>query len=156
MCAPLLSHVQLFCDLPDCSPRGSSVHGTLQARILEWVAISSSRGSSRPRDQTHISWVSCTGRQILYLLSHLGSPLNTTQPAKPGLSLSSSRQPSLIVKSPWPLPPLHSRLPRPQTLMPSCVSSLVCRGTPDTFGCVISWVTRSRWSKFSEPQFLRL
>ena len=39
----------------DCSPPGSSVHGILQARILEWVAISYSRGSSRPRDQTHIS-----------------------------------------------------------------------------------------------------
>ena len=38
-----------------CSPLGSCVHGILQARILEWVAISFSRGSSRPRDQTHIS-----------------------------------------------------------------------------------------------------
>ena len=37
-----------------------------QARILEWVAISYSRGSSRPRDQTHVSCVSCTGREILY------------------------------------------------------------------------------------------
>ena len=42
---------------------GSSVHGVFQARILEWVAISLSRGSSRPRDQT---CVSCIGRQILY------------------------------------------------------------------------------------------
>ena len=39
----------------DCSPPGSSVHGILQARILEWAAISSSRGPSRPRDQTHVS-----------------------------------------------------------------------------------------------------
>ena len=43
-----------FCNPMDCSPSGSSVHGVLQARILEWVAISSSRGSSQPRDQT---WV---------------------------------------------------------------------------------------------------
>ena len=50
----------------DCSPQGSSVHGTSQARILEWVAISSSRGSSRPRDQIRISCCSCMGRQILY------------------------------------------------------------------------------------------
>ena len=50
----------------DCSPQSSSVHGILQARILEWVAISFSRGSSRPRDLTHISCISCTGRQILY------------------------------------------------------------------------------------------
>ena len=46
-----------------CSPPGSSVHGILQARILEWVAIPFSRGFSWPRDQTHIS---CLGRQILY------------------------------------------------------------------------------------------
>ena len=50
----------------DCSPPGSSVHGNLQARILEWVAISSSRGSSWPRDQTCVSCVSCIGRQVLY------------------------------------------------------------------------------------------
>ena len=53
-------------DPTDCSPPGSSVHGILQARILEWVAISSYRGSAPPRDQTHISYVSCTGKQILY------------------------------------------------------------------------------------------
>ena len=39
----------------DCSPPGSSVHGILQARLLEWVAISFSRGSSRPRDRTQVS-----------------------------------------------------------------------------------------------------
>ena len=39
-----------LCNPMDCSPLGSSVHGVLQARIPEWVAISSSRGSSRPRD----------------------------------------------------------------------------------------------------------
>ena len=41
-----------LCDPMDYSPPGSSVHGIFQARILEWVAISYSRGSSRPRDQT--------------------------------------------------------------------------------------------------------
>ena len=40
-----------LCDPVDCSPPGSSVHGILQARILEWVALPSSRGSSQPRDQ---------------------------------------------------------------------------------------------------------
>ena len=55
-----------LCDPLDCSPPGSSIHGTLQARILEWLAISSSRGSSRHRDRTHISCVSCIGRLILY------------------------------------------------------------------------------------------
>ena len=47
----------------DCSPPGSSVHGILQARIPQWVTISFSRGSSWPRDRTHVS---CTGRWILY------------------------------------------------------------------------------------------
>ena len=44
-----------LCDPMDCSPPGSSVHGILQARILEWVAISFSRGSSQPRDWTQLS-----------------------------------------------------------------------------------------------------
>ena len=47
----------------DCSPPGSSIHGISQARILEWVAISFSRGSSQLRVWTHFS---CIGRQILY------------------------------------------------------------------------------------------
>ena len=49
---------QLFltlCNPVDCSPPGFSVHGILQARILEWIAISSSRGSSWPRDETRVS-----------------------------------------------------------------------------------------------------
>ena len=41
----------------DCSPPGSSVHGILQARILEWVAMPSSRGSSQPRDRTQVSCI---------------------------------------------------------------------------------------------------
>ena len=44
-----------LCDPVDCSPPGSSIHGILQARILEWVAISFSRGSSHPRDRTQVS-----------------------------------------------------------------------------------------------------
>ena len=45
-----------LCNPIDCSPPGSSVHGIVQARILEWVAIPFSRGSSQPRDQTQDSW----------------------------------------------------------------------------------------------------
>ena len=62
--AQLLSLVWLFCDPIDYNPPGSSVHGILQARILEWVAISFSRGSSWPSDWTcllHLPY-----RQILY------------------------------------------------------------------------------------------
>ena len=43
-----------------------SIHGILHARILEWVAIPFSRGSSRPTDWTHISYISCVGPQVLY------------------------------------------------------------------------------------------
>ena len=64
-CAKSLGGVRL-CDPTDCSLPGSSVHGVLQARILEWVAISISRESSWPRDRIRISCISCIGRQILY------------------------------------------------------------------------------------------
>ena len=53
-------------DAIHCSPLGPTVHGFLQARILEWVAMPSSRGSSWLRDQNCISYVSCIGRQVLY------------------------------------------------------------------------------------------
>ena len=54
--AKLPSCVRL-CDPMDCSPPGSSVHGSLQARILEWVTIPFSRGSSQPRDRTQVSCI---------------------------------------------------------------------------------------------------
>ena len=48
----------------ECNPLGSSVHGISQARILEWVAISSSKGSSQPRDETQVSSIYCIGKWI--------------------------------------------------------------------------------------------
>ena len=51
------SHVKLFCNPMDCSPPGSSVHRILEARILEWVAMPSSRESFPPRDQTQVSCI---------------------------------------------------------------------------------------------------
>ena len=81
MCTCMLSffsHVQLFMTLTPSPPRtpppyhhglysaGSSVHGILQARILEWVAISLSRGSSWSRGQNCVSYVSCLGSHVLY------------------------------------------------------------------------------------------
>ena len=59
-----------LCNPMDCSPPGSSVHGILQTRILGRVAMPSCRGSSRPRDRTHLSYVSRTGRQALYHQHH--------------------------------------------------------------------------------------
>ena len=55
-------------------PPGSSVHGVLQARVLQCVAMPSYRRSSQPRDWTHVSFVSCIGREVLYHWHHLGSP----------------------------------------------------------------------------------
>ena len=59
-----------LCDPMDCSPPGSSVHGSLQARIPEWVAMPSSRGSSPPRDQTHGS---CTAGRF-FTAEPMGKP----------------------------------------------------------------------------------
>ena len=59
----LLQSCPALCDL-DHSPPGSSVHGILQVRILEWVAMPSSRGSSLPRDRTCISYIPGTGGDI--------------------------------------------------------------------------------------------
>ena len=55
-----------LCDSMDCSPPGPSVHGISQARILAWVAMPSSRGSSQSADRVCIIWVSCIGRRVLY------------------------------------------------------------------------------------------
>ena len=64
-CVQSLQSLQLCltpCDPMDCSPPGSSVHGTLQAKTLEWVAMPSCRGPAQPRGQ---SWVSCTADRFL-------------------------------------------------------------------------------------------
>ena len=53
-----------LCDPFDYAPPGSSVHEILQARILEWVAMLSSRGFSQSRDQTHVSYISCIGSRF--------------------------------------------------------------------------------------------
>ena len=54
-----------LCNPMDCSRPGSSIHGILQARILEWVAMPSSRGCFQSGDRTSVSSVSCIGRQVL-------------------------------------------------------------------------------------------
>ena len=73
-----------FCSPVDCSPPGSSVHGILQVRILEWVAMPSSRGSSPPRDWTRVSCIAGrffstepSGKPVA--LSYLGANNNVLQ-----------------------------------------------------------------------------
>ena len=73
VCAKLLQSCPTLYDPMDCSPPGSSVHEIIQARILEHIAMPSSKGSSWPRDQTHVSYVSCIVRQVLYWWCPLGS-----------------------------------------------------------------------------------
>ena len=73
MCVKLLQSCPTLCDPMDYSPAGSFVHGTLQARILEWVAVSYSKGSYQSRDWIHVSNISCIGIQVLYLEYYLGS-----------------------------------------------------------------------------------
>ena len=58
-----------------CSPPGSSVHGILQARILDWVAIPFSRGSSQPKDQT---WVSCIAGRFFTVWAAREAPCDLT------------------------------------------------------------------------------
>ena len=66
MCTLSLSPVCLSTTPLHWSLPGSSVHGILQARILDWVAISSSRESSRPKDWIPVSWISCISRWIFF------------------------------------------------------------------------------------------
>ena len=75
-----------LCDPMDCSPPGSSAHWILQARILEWVAMPSSRGSTRPRDQTHVSCSSCIA----------GGFLIAEPPGKPWLQRGLNINPQLF------------------------------------------------------------
>ena len=80
MCAQSFQLCLTLCDLMDCSPPGSSVHGILQARLLEWVALPSSRGSSQPRDWIEVF---CIAGGSFYPLNHLGSLQGSIDKAYP-------------------------------------------------------------------------
>ena len=84
VCACMLSlqSCLTLCDPMDCSPQGSSVHGILQARIREWVSMSSSRGSSRSRDQAHISCISHTAGRV-FTAEPSGKPTDTHTHGQP-------------------------------------------------------------------------
>ena len=105
--AKSLQSCPTLCDLVDCSPPSSCVHGILQARILEWVAISSSRGSSWPRDWTQVSYVSCIGRWVLYRWAAEEALICKQAPALSPFSTTTARPfyftilcPSKYVKNP--------------------------------------------------------
>ena len=77
MCAKSLQSCSTLCNPMDHGLPGYPVHGIVQARILEWVAISSSRESSWSRDGTWVSCISCIGRQVLYHCATWEAPVYT-------------------------------------------------------------------------------
>ena len=89
VCVLVAQLCSTLCSPMGCSPPGSSVCGILQTRILEWVAMSFSRGSSWPRDQTQVSLPHC--RQTLYCLSHPGSPATRRETSNGSMSALSHR-----------------------------------------------------------------
>ena len=91
-----------LCDPTDCSLPGSSIHGILQARILEWVAISFSRRSSRPRDWTRVSRI--VGRRFTVWASREAQYWSCVLPVPCDengnlTSVSSSQNPTIIRKT---------------------------------------------------------
>ena len=139
----------------DCSPPGSSVHGLLQARILEWVAISSSSRSCCPGDQTQAS---CSGIWILYCLRHQGCPIFLqviTNVSEASVSFIGWRFPNLghdSFSQLWPMydiqvcPPGEPLLPQTESMYrigsPSVLSSMT------TCSTILAWgvsVDRGAW-----------
>ena len=102
-----------LCNRMDCSLPGTSVHGIYRARILELVAISSSRGSSQPKDQTHVAYI--TGR--LFTTDPPGKPLRNITITLNLLPFSSLTQscPSLCAPMDCSMPglPVHHEHPEP-------------------------------------------
>ena len=149
-----------LCDPMDCSPPGSSVQGSSEARMLEWVAISFSRGSSPLRDWTQVSW---TAGQILYHLSHKGSPMKWFS------SVQFSR--SVVLDSLRPHGLQHARLPcpspTPRIYSNSCPLSQWCHPTissstvpfsrlqsfPASGSFQMSQVFTIRWSEYQSFSF---
>ena len=101
-CAKLLQSHLTFCDPVDCSTPSSSVHGILQARILEWAAISSSRGSSQQGSNPH----------LLHFLHWQLGHLPLVPPGKP-IKTSVQFSHSVVSDSLWPHELQHSRPPCP-------------------------------------------
>ena len=99
VCVLVTQSCPTLCDPMGCSPSGSSVHEIFQARILEWVAISFSRGSSWPQDQTRVSCIA--GR--LFTMSHKGNPNIHCIYKKPSYQFSSVQSLSCVwlFATPW-------------------------------------------------------
>ena len=122
-----------LCDPVDCSPPGSSVRGILQATILQWVAISFSRGSSQPGDW---NWVSCITRQILHRLNHKGS-------THTNLTCTRKRDKNSNLKEAWTRPTGLSRY-RPLTHF-SKIYLCYCQYSPNAIKVHYFAQSKGRW-----------
>ena len=89
-CTKSLQSCPTLCDVMDCSPPGSSVHGILQARILEWLAMPFSRGSFQPRDRT---WVSCIAGRFFTIWATRQAPTRQASPNQTGKRRSNHEGP---------------------------------------------------------------
>ena len=116
----------------DCSPPGSSVHGILLARILEWDAISSSRGYPRPKAHTCVSYIFCIGKQIFYHWRHLGSPQ-----LKIKMKIVFTQKTKLIWENEEWSPSLYQHTPNRVTWMGNSLFPLT---QIMTFFCILFWL----------------
>ena len=133
-----LSRVRL-CDPMDCSPPGSSVHGMLQARRLEWVAIPFSRGSSRPRNRPQVS---CTAGRF-FTTDPPGSPVQEVGPSSP--------RPPLLLPSPRGRPQC-----RRQSSQERGCSRPAPHAHPTESGIMVVHVWRGRGCSWSQRKYPEL
>ena len=131
-----------ICNPMDCSSSSSSVHGILQARTLEWIAISYSRGSFQPRDRTPVSSVSCTGRQILYQLCHLGSPTYWCL----AIWKNISSYPSCFLSQIWVIYILSFSI---WQKVNNCKMPIQNKGPWKTFIVLVFWINSLVWGRLS-------
>ena len=119
--ARILTHFKnlLFCDPRDRSPTGSSVHGIFQKRILEWVAIPFTRGSSRPRDWTQVS---CIGGRFFTVWATSSAQFSCSVASD---SLQPHEMQHARPPSPSPTPRVHPNSCPSQWCHPAISSSVI-------------------------------
>ena len=148
VCTLVAQSCLTLCDPTDCSLVGSSVHGILQARILECVAIYFSRGSCPLRDPTHVSCISCTGRRVLYQWA-TGEALNNESTSGETSVLG---KPELLVTPPGRT---QNDFRWPAFYWESLLSVLLCLFT--SLSCQSAFYQRDCWLQtqaFCKPQLL--
>ena len=137
MHAKLLQLCLILCNPMDCSPPGSSVHGILQARILEWVARPSSRGPSPPRDQT---WTPCTAGIFFLPLNHQESPHKYMRAFKHKRSRCTR-----VHTHAWVCTHIHARM-QAHTHIRACVQRLKSTGSCALCACTCAAHVCSPWA----------